>query len=175
MAGSKPKTKDANGCTEQEEAFIQAYIASIPQDGTLRAAYEKAYDKPGRSYTKQEASKTFAKPHVRARFIELMGPALERQKADADAVLGGIAAIAFYDPRKLFDENGAILPIHKMSDAAVAALASFDVITNENGSVTSKIKLWDKGRAQEQLAKIYKMFAPEEVNVRHSVSFVIEK
>ena len=79
-----------------------------------------------------------------------------REKAEVAAVvtrerlLREIGRLAFVDPRRLLREDGTMLPLHELDDDTAAAIASVEV--DEYGKL--KYKLWDKGAAQEKLAKV---------------------
>lgn len=78
-----------------------------------------------------------------------------REKAEVAAVvtrerlLREVARLAFADPRRLLREDGTMLQLHELDDDTAAAIASVEV--DEYGKL--KYKLWDKGAAQEKLAK----------------------
>jgi len=75
-----------------------------------------------------------------------------------EQVLKEIARVAFSDPRRLFDNNGAILPVHDWPDDAAAAISSIKVveIKDSEGIITGQIKhinFWDKGKHLYLIAK----------------------
>jgi phage terminase small subunit len=49
-----------------------------------------------------------------------------RTEITADQVLDQLKKLVFFDIRTLFDENGALKPIHKLDDVAAAALVSVE-------------------------------------------------
>jgi phage terminase small subunit len=86
-------------------------------------------------------------------------------------VLVELARIGRSDPRKLFDADGNLRPIHTLDDETAASVAGVDVtevrskikkvadpdegedcLTN-TVEATKKIKLWDKPRALDILAR----------------------
>jgi phage terminase small subunit len=80
----------------------------------------------------------------------------KRVEITADNVLREIARLGFSDPRKLFDENGNLKPIHELDDDIAAAVAGIDVVVRgdgENALQVRKIKFWDKNNALEKLGK----------------------
>ena len=140
--------RNAHGLTPQQEKFAQ----EVAKGKTLADAYRVAYpnSKDAKSKSVHEmASTVAAKIKVSSR-IEML-----REKAEVAAVvtrerlLREIGRLAFVDPRLLLREDGTMLPLHELDDDTAAAIASVEV--DEYGKV--KYKLWDKGAAQEKLAK----------------------
>lgn len=122
------------------------------------------------------AAKMLAKPAVRAALEERQRQVEARLDITVERVLKEQAAIAFSDPRALFDENGAMKPVHELDDAAAAALAAIEVEELFEGSGESrervgrlhKVKRWDKQKALEHLSRFLGMVKPDDDN-RHPV------
>jgi Terminase small subunit len=78
---------------------------------------------------------------------------------DPNRTLREAARLAFSDLRKLFNENGTLKPPHEWPDAAAAAVAGLEVVRRnvEGGDGHTddviKVKLWDKSKNIELLAK----------------------
>lgn len=72
----------------------------------------------------------------------------------------------FSDLRQLFKPDGSMLPPHEWPDGAAAAVASIEVDELFEGTgkdreqigITRKVKLWDKTKSLESLAKILGKF-----------------
>ena len=157
--------RNAHGLTPQQEKFAQ----EVAKGKTLADAYRVAYpnSKDAKSKSVHEmASTVAAKIKVSSR-IEML-----REKAEAAAVvtrerlLREIGRLAFADPRRLLREDGTMLPLHELDDDTAAAIASVEV--DEYGKL--KYKLWDKGAAQEKLAKHLGVY--EKDNRQQSLSTV---
>ncbi len=79
----------------------------------------------------------------------------ERTEITADRVLKELARIAFFDIRRLYNENGGMKGPHELDDDAAAVLAGVDVTEEFGGSgedrkqtgTTKKAKVFDKGTA----------------------------
>ena len=86
-----------------------------------------------------------------------------------DRVLSGILAISETDVRDIFDENGNLKDVTKLSDAAAATVQSIDVTYDENGKATKKIKQYDKTKGLELLGRSQKFFTDkiEEIGRAH--------
>jgi phage terminase small subunit len=73
-----------------------------------------------------------------------------------------LAEIGYGDIRELLDEEGNLLPVHRMSEGACALVAGLEVETNDGPGrvkiVVQKVKLADRIRALELLGRYQKMF-----------------
>lgn len=140
--------RNAHGLTPQQEKFAQ----EVAKGKTLADAYRVAYpnSKDAKSKSVHEMASTVAARIKVSSRIEML-----REKAEVAAVvtrerlLREISRLAFSDPRRLVNESGAMVPFHELDDDTAAAISSVEV--DEYGKV--KYKLWDKGAAQEKLAK----------------------
>lgn len=103
----------------------------------------------------------------------------ENKKANAklditvERVKKELARLAFYDPRKFFNDDGSLLPISQLDEDSAMALAGMDVneLFEGNGEDRSqvgynkKVKLVDKLEALVALGRHLKMFTDKiEVN-----------
>jgi phage terminase small subunit len=74
-------------------------------------------------------------------------------------VLEEMRRLAFSDVTGLFDEQGNLKPIHTLTKEQAAAIASLEVVRRNLASgdghtdVVQKLKVWDKTKALEMLAK----------------------
>ena len=90
----------------------------------------------------------------------------ERVQITQDRVLLEYARLAFFDPRKLFAENGKPKDINELDDDTAAALAGLDVMEEYEGAgesrefvgYTKKYKLANKLGALDSLGKHLGMF-----------------
>jgi phage terminase small subunit len=80
-----------------------------------------------------------------------------RCTASNDRALLEIARVGFSDLRRLFHQNGRLKHPDEWDDDTAASVASVEVVTRSLGDgvveYVSKLKLWDKGKALEQLCK----------------------
>jgi phage terminase small subunit len=90
----------------------------------------------------------------------------KRVEVNQDAVLQGIARLAFWDVRDLFNPDGSLKEIKDMDVNAAAAIAGFEYVTLYEGSGDqkhafgrlNKVKLVDKGENLERLGRHLKLF-----------------
>jgi hypothetical protein len=82
-------------------------------------------------------------------------------------ILEELARVAFLDPRKLFDDQGNLIPIDKLDEDTARALAGIDhdAIFSGRGEererigTTTKLKIIQKTQALELLGKYHKLFS----------------
>lgn len=87
--------------------------------------------------------------------------AVQLKKADLSAarVLEELRRLAFSDVRALFDAHGNLRPLQDLNDDEAACIASLEVIVKNaqagdgHTDTIHKIKVWDKTRTLELLAK----------------------
>lgn len=140
--------KNSFGLTPKQEKFAQ----NVANGKTLADAYRSAYPTSKKwvdSALHPAASKLMVNTKVRTRVDMLRAKAESAADISREKLLREIARLAFSDPRRLVKDSGAMVPFHELDDDTAAAIASVEV--DEYGKV--KYKLWDKGAAQEKLAK----------------------
>lgn len=91
----------------------------------------------------------------------------KRTKITQDMVLRETAKLAFFDIRKMFDNNGKPLDISKLDDDTAAALVGLDVqdIADNDGDYigfVKKYKMADKLKALELLGKHLGTWEPKD-------------
>ncbi len=90
---------------------------------------------------------------------------MARREITAERVLEEMAKLAFFDPRRIFDVNGGLLPPSQMGDEEAAAIAGLDLRQMQDGSEMKKIKLADKLKSLEVLGRYLRLFTER---VEHS-------
>jgi phage terminase small subunit len=169
---SKNSTKpESFNLSEFEMRFCQEYI----KDLNATQAYLRArIDKEIKSSTANvEGCKLLAKPNVQAKVEHLASERSARTQIDGDKVLTRVDGMAKTDPRRLYDENGALLPPHLWPDDVALSVQSVETteLFEQMGSerihigYTKKVKFWDKVKSNELLGKHLKLFSDR---VEHS-------
>ena len=139
--------------TEAQRRFVEEYVADC--NGTR--AYRVAYPNASYAAARTNAGRLLALPAV-AREVRA-GRAAQRRRTriSADRVVRELAATAFSDIGDLFDPDGLPQPPHLIDPIARLAVASLTVArtVSATGAVTEtfRVKLWDKLRALELLAR----------------------
>lgn len=167
----------ARKLTEKQKRFCDEYLIDL--NGTR--SYKAAYLSVKKDATAAAAATRLLRNVKVAVYIS--GCMLAREKRTEitqDRVLREYAKIAFFDPRKLFYDDGTPKGISQLDDDTAAALAGLDVIENweyddkegkkvKNGH-TKKYKITEKKGALDSLARHLGMFTDKvqitgEINV----------
>lgn len=159
---------------KRQRQFVEEYLIDL--SGT-HAAIRAGYSAKTASRISQEL---FSKPHVAEAVRKGMEERAKRNKISQDRVLQEYAKIAFFDPRRLYDDQGNLVPIQNLPEDVAAAIAGVDVVVGKKSDVAvaeaaaeaaggassttaitttvRKIKLVDKKGALDSLARHLGMF-----------------
>lgn len=145
MSEDKPKL------TDKQEAFCQEYVKDYnATQAAIRAGYSE-------NTAQQIGSENLSKLVIRERIDEIRAEIYQRNKVTIDEIVNGLGELFRVDTTEIFDEEGNIKPIDKMSEKARKAIKSIQVqtYTYDNGSesVKKKIELYSKLDAAEKLMK----------------------
>ena len=135
--------------TPKQNRFIDEYLIDLnAAQAAIRAGYSK---KTARSIGQENLTK----PDIQTKFLERSKAFCEKAGITKDRVLLEITRIAFFDPRKIFDETGKLLPIHKWTSEAAACIRYMEIVerVDEKGNVIftelRKVKFCNKGKLLE--------------------------
>lgn len=134
--------------TTKQEAFCLAYLEA----GNASEAYRRAYD-AGRMKAEtinRKAKALMDDGKIAARIGELRAAVAKRTVISEVRVIEETARIGLFDPARLFDEEGALLPIQKMPEDVRAAIASIEF---DDAGRVKKVKAWDKNSALEKIMR----------------------
>lgn len=151
------------GCvalSPKQERFVAEYLVDLnATQSAIRAGYSErtARSQGQRLLTNVDIQKAIQEARIRQQ---------QRTAITADRVLQEYARIAFFDPRRLFMDNGKPLDINELDAETAAALAGLDVMDEYEGhgedrvfvGYTKKYKIADKLRALDALAKHLGLF-----------------
>lgn len=146
--------------TPKQAKFVAEYIIDL---NATRAYVAAGYSENGASVG---ASKLLANAKVAAEVAKKTQKIANKLEITAEKVLQELAKLAFFDPRKFFNEDGSAKLIHELDDDTAMALAGMDVMELFEGSgdqkhaygLMKKFKLVDKGQNLERLGKHLKLF-----------------
>ncbi|MFH1954870.1 MAG: terminase small subunit [Pseudomonadota bacterium] len=143
--------------TPKQARFVQEYLIDL---NATRSAIRAGYSK---KTAQQMGAENLSKPVIAAAIAESRSKLAEKTEITQKRVIEEYAKPAFLDPRKFYDDDGNLIPVHQLPAEVAAALTGMDVSTfvnKDNGTVTTvtKFKFADKKAALDSLAKHLGMF-----------------
>jgi len=149
--------------TEKQTRFIEAYLAS---GNATQAAIQAGY--PTKS-AQQVGSENLLKPVIQEALKTRREQVLKVELGiDPVRTLREVGRVAFFDPIKLFNDDGSIKPLSEMDVDTRAAIASIQITKVKRGTEqpvvieTTKIHLNSKLDALDKLMKHQGLFAKAE-------------
>jgi phage terminase small subunit len=142
------------------KSFAERYVVHL---NATRAAEEAG--SVGKN-TREIGYRLLHTPKVAAYIEYLRQQQLANMGISGDRVLKELARLAFVDPRKMYDEDGCLKPMHEMDDDTAAAISAVDTkeIFEKEGRETKyvgdqkKVRLNDKTKALELIARHLNLF-----------------
>lgn len=153
--------------TAKQNLFVQEYLIDL---NATQAANRAGYSaRRAAEIGYQLLQKTTVQEAIQA----AMEKRAERTEITADRVLREYAKIAFFDPRRLYRDDGQPVPIADLDDETAGAIAGLEVLEEFDGAgedrtqigFTKKYKIADKVRALDSVARHLGMFVDR---VEHS-------
>lgn len=140
--------------TPKQTRFVDEYLAN--GSSATKAAISAGYSEKTAASIGEE---NLRKPEISAAIEARADKIMERLEVTSDIVVQEIAKLAFFYPRKLFNDDGSMKLISEIDDNSAAALAGFDVCELFDGTgdqkhaygLLKKVKLADKTRNLELL------------------------
>jgi phage terminase small subunit len=116
---------------------------------------------------RQTAARLLTKADIRLEIQRCMDKRAARLEISAEKVLQGLAQLAFFDIRKLYNADGSLKEISELDEVTAAAICGVEVEklydhfgkgqAKDKGTLT-KIKLADRGINLERLGRHFKLF-----------------
>lgn len=159
---------------EKQKRFVDEYL--IDRNGT-QAAIRAGYSEKTAA---QIATRLLRNVQVQSEISSGTEQQQERTQITADRVLQEYARLAFFDPRKLFDEQGRPKPIDSLDADTAAALVGIELQDVYEGfgedrqfiGYTKKYRLSDKKGSLDSIARHLGMFNDKlsiEGSLEHSI------
>lgn len=160
--------------SDKQQRFVSEYLVTLnASEAARRAGYsEKTAASQGQRLLR----------NVEIQEAVGVGKAGQLEKAELTAarVLEEIRRLSFSDLRTLFDETGNLRPLHTLTSEQAACIASVEVVkknlTAGDGQMDTviKLKVWDKTRSLEMLAKHFALLTERvqhggEIVMRHEM------
>lgn len=134
--------------TPKQSRFVDEYLVDLNgKQAAIRAGY---------SVKRAEitASELLAQRKVSEAVTNLMATREKRTGITQDRVLLELSRLAFFDMRRLYNEQGQLKPPHEWDDETAAALSGVEIVESRSGSgedagieFVKKAKVWDKSSA----------------------------
>jgi phage terminase small subunit len=160
--------KNEEGLNEKQQRFCDEYLVDFnATQAAIRAGYsEKTAGSQGHDLLK--------KPEIQWYLQNKKEKIADKLEISQTRVMQEIARLAFSDIRKLFTIDGALKPVGELDDDAAAILSSLEILEEKVSDVDAeeqitagtvkKVKLWDKTKALEMLAKHFKIYSDAPVS-----------
>lgn len=138
--------------TPLQQRFVAEYLIDLNgRQAAIRAGYAK-------KQAHAQASQLLSQPHIAAAVTAGREKQIKKLDLESDAVLRELARITFLDPRRMFDDQGAPIPIHLLPEDVAAAISGYEVDVTKDDRKVYKVKFWDKNAAAEKLMKHLGLF-----------------
>lgn len=154
--------------TPKQKAFVAEYLVDLnATQAAIRAGYKV-------NSARQAGAENLTKPVIQSAIQAAMAERAQRTEITQDRVLREYARIAFFDPSKLFGEDGRPLPVSEIDEDTRRAIAGLDVVTVGNNDIgvgeIQKFKIANKLGALDSIGKHLGMFIErQDVNVKATV------
>lgn len=143
--------------SERQKKFCDEYLLDF--NGT-QAAVRAGYSKKS---AKEQGSRLLTKINVQQYLNTKKQKAAAKFEISHERTLQEIGKIAYSNIKSLFNEDGSLKKISDMTDEEACLLSSVEVdeIISEKKKIgeTRKVKLWDKTKGLEMLAKHFKIYS----------------
>ncbi len=140
----------------KQRVFVLEYLAN--GFNATKAAMAAGYSK---KTADSQGSRLLKNVKVAAAIAARTKVAMEKREISAERTLAGIDQLASFDPRRMFNPFGSLLPVTELGDDEAMALTGFEVTerTLEDGTLVRKTKVRFANRlaAHELLAKRQKL------------------
>lgn len=164
--GQMTKKQTKAGTTKPNAVQKQALWieAMLTNGGNATQAAVSAGFKKGEA-AKKAGHRLSTNVHVAAELArrqkEVLEHAMEISGLTVDRTLKEVARLAYFDPRKLYTEDGNLKPVSEWDDDTAAGIASIEVLEEFEGrgedrvaiGLTKKLKVWDKNAALDKAMK----------------------
>lgn len=166
--------------TDKEEWLCRELLADGAENQTR--AYMRVYKGCTYDSARTAAARKFSDVRIMNRLAELRDERNKRLEVSADRVLAELAKLAFHDPRDFFDDDGRLKPISELDPDHARVIAGIETLHKVSGeaddgvTVTTKIKLADRGQNLERLGRHLKLFTDKvETDLKGNLTIEVVK
>lgn len=153
--------------TPKQERFIRHYLLS----GNASEAYRKCYsaEKMTDKSVTEIASRLLKQVNITSRLAEVQREVHEAEGITVERIAEQFRRLGFYDVRRAYNKEGALLDIHAIDDETAAAIVAIESEAIYEGSglqrkrvgTLTKVKFADKHKSLESLGRWKKMFVDQ--------------
>lgn len=145
----------------KHKAFLDHYLKDPTRNPS--AAYLKVYPKVKQSTADANASRLLKNAKIREFIRKFEDRVTEKVEITTEMILNEYKKLAFFDIRKLYNEDGTLKEITELDDDSASVVAGMDVSVlfdknDKTPALLKKIKLSDRKAALDSLARIKGMF-----------------
>lgn len=142
--------------SDKQALFCEEYAAD---PNATAAAIKAGYSQ---STARAQGSRLLTNVDVRKRVEELRAEQSERTRIDADMVVNHLAGELFADMAELFSADNTLKPVWEWPPIwRTGLVCGFDQTEAADGTRVTKIRLSDRTRRAEMLARHLGLFEPE--------------
>lgn len=153
----------SRGATLKQKAFCHEYIVNY---NATKAAISAGYsEKTAYSI----GSELLKKPEIKDYIDELIRQKLVVADLTKEKILEELMAIAFIDPKKIFDNEGNPKPISQIDKKSRKSIAAIKSIKTKTGDRILEYKLHDKGAAIDKLMRHTALYEPTKIDANVSL------
>lgn len=154
------KRQELGHSKEAKQARIDAFVEAYLSNGNNKRQAALSAGASSRSCD-NFAQRMMKNAQVLSRIEQRQCELREKFELTTEGVLKNLAQAVYFDPRKLYNEDGTLKAIHELDDDTAMALAGFEAVESVIGTgedalpiVTKKYKWLDKNSARDQANKI---------------------
>jgi len=163
--------------TPKQEQFCNEYLIDLnATQAAIRAGYSK-------KTATEQASRLLINVKVIEYLNGLRSNLQKKTEITQQRVLDEYAKIAFFDIRRIYNDDGSLLPIKDIDDDSAAAIAGIECFeeTERAGEETivtgilRKVKITDKKGALDSICKVLGYNTPDKSQVEMAIVWQEEK
>lgn len=160
----------------REQLFVMEYMVNgfNAYKAAIAAGYAEATARNVASSWIKNSKDDSQKPHLWKVFNAERTKRLTHLDVTHDRIMQEYARIAFFDPSTMYDENGDLLEIKDMPEDTRRVIAGIDIHDTVFLKRILKVKLNEKIRALDSLARVTGM-NQDNVNVVHRFGELLEE
>jgi phage terminase small subunit len=172
---SAPGGRSSARLTAQQRLFAHEYL--VDRNGT-QAAIRAGYS--ARSAGSM-AGDLLKKPEIRSLVDRGLEKLTEKTEVKVERVLLELHRILLADPVQALQDDGALRPLSEWPEDLRRAISSMEIEElfagrgddREQIGRLAKVKFWSKTESAQQLLRVLGAFAPERVEVKHSLTDLV--